>query len=52
VKVRELIELLFGVVSRVDEQMGVLDGSMCPKGRGGLGDFAPHWFEWLLLLYV
>jgi len=32
-KLREPMELSFGMVSRVGREMGVLDGSTCPKGK-------------------
>jgi len=41
-KVRELIELLFGVVSSVGRGMGVLDwGTHSLRGREGFGVFWP-----------
>ena len=36
-KVHEPIELLFGLMSVVGSGTGVLDGSTCPKGKGGFG---------------
>jgi len=26
-------------------------GSTCLKGKGGLGSFSPHWFEWRFWMY-
>jgi len=40
VKVRELIELSFGVVSGVRHGTGILDGGpRASRGRGGFGGF-------------
>jgi len=39
-KVCELMELSLEVVSGVGRGMGVLEGSMCPKGKGRFQDFS------------
>jgi len=45
-EVRELIELLLGMVSGVGRGMGVLDGVHVPQMVGEvLGVFHSHWFE-------
>jgi len=41
-KVREPIEMLFEVVSRVGWGIRVLDGG--PRGRGGFGEYSPPLF--------
>jgi len=47
VKVPKAIKLPFGVVSGVGQGMGVLDmGPRLARGRGVLGFFLPHRFEW------
>jgi len=46
VKLCEVIELHFGVMSGVGLSIGVLDGVPIVQGeREGLGGFV-HWFEW------
>jgi len=50
-EIREAIELLFGVVSGVGPDNGVLDrGRHAPRGRGGFGDFLVHWIEWIFIV--
>jgi len=48
--VHELIELSFGVVSRVGPGIHVLDGVHVPQGEGAVlqifWHLHPHWFEW------
>ena len=43
-KIRESIELSFGVVSGVGRGIGVLEGIRVPKGKGDFEDFSPYWF--------
>jgi len=46
-KVREPIQLLFGVVSGVSLGILVLGGGPgAPRGRGSFSGFSTHWFEW------
>jgi len=48
-KVREPMELSFGMVSGVGLGIHVLDGVQLPQGeRAVSGDFRPHWFEWCI----
>ena len=42
VKMRELIELSFGLVSGADLGIYVLDGIQVPRGRGSFGVFRPE----------
>ena len=52
VKVREAIELPFGMVSGVGPAIGVLDAVNIFKGKGRFGGFPDrwgflvHWFQW------
>jgi len=52
VKVHEVIELPFGVMSRVSRGMGALvGGPHLAMRRAGLGGFLPHRFEWHFRVY-
>ena len=40
-KLHELIEMLFVVVSKVGQGMGILDGGPHPQGQAMVWDFCP-----------
>jgi len=43
----KIIELLFGLVSGVGQDISVLDGGPYPQGEGEVfGGFLPHWLQW------
>jgi len=46
-KMADWIWMPFRVVSGVGQVTDVLDGGLYPlRGRGVIGGFSPHWFEW------
>ena len=49
-QVRELIEMLFGVVNGVSLGIHVLDGVQVPQEEGKVLDSLPHWFQWRICI--
>jgi len=52
-KTADWIRMLFGMVSRVGQGMGVLDGVPCaPRERGGFGGCSPTGFNGVFLAHA
>jgi len=50
-KMADRIWMPFGMVNGVVEGWVYWMGSTSPKGKGGVGGFSPHWFEWRFWVY-